>query len=139
MKALILLLFALPALAAEPIWYSENGTDWYEAEQWATLHHVECVPGITGCDSFVERNQIVVVHRDEQQADIVYVRYTIPDDAEPTPEVSTQQLLGLLTRIENLLTTENPRAAFGTAAAMMADRDDLMLRVDRLREIIRDR
>ncbi|WP_430009965.1 hypothetical protein [Methylophaga lonarensis] len=146
-RALILCLArcAAPAMAVQPIWYSEDGVTWYEAQNWGTLQAVECVPGVTGCDSFARKNQIVIVHPDEQQAEVVYVRYERPSEPEPVPdpvpepvpEISTQQLLGLLTRVENLLTTENPRSAFGTAAAMMADRDELMLRVERLREIVR--
>lgn len=66
-----------------------------------------------------------------------------PVIVEPEPEVppvvepiNKAQLYGLMTRFENLLNTEDPRAAFSTAASMMRDKADLLERVGIMRQLI---
>lgn len=64
----------------------------------------------------------------------------VPDPLPETPVdgPSKAELYGLLTRLENLINTTDPRAAFGTAANMMSDRESLQLRIDALREVLRN-
>lgn len=60
-----------------------------------------------------------------------------PVDPEiPAERPSKQALLGVLTRLENLIGSDNPASAFSTARGMMADREILQQRIDAIRQLI---
>lgn len=56
-------------------------------------------------------------------------------DIEPA-KPSNSELYGLIQRIENMLTSNSPEAAFSTAYRMMGDSEDLLRRCKALRDRI---
>ena len=116
----------------DPVEYSSDGVTWYPAEY--LMHDVSkyCIPGdISSCDSMKQRNRHYIVHTTAKMADVNFLQV-------PYTGLSKAELYGLLSRLENLINTTEPRAAFSTAANMMSDRESLQLRIDAIREILKD-
>lgn len=116
----------------EQVEYSADGQTWYPAEYLTHDDSRFCIAGdVSSCDSMGQNDRHYIVHTNEPLADSNYLR-------EPYTGPSKAELYGLLIRLENLINTTEPRAAFSTAENMMADRESLQVRIDALREVLKD-
>ena len=112
--------------------YSSDGQNWYPAEYLLHDDSAFCIAGdVSSCDSLGQNDRHYILHTTEQVTDANFIQ---PADTGPTKA----ELYGLLTRLENLINTTEPRAAFSTAADMMSDRVSLQQRIEALREVLKD-
>lgn len=148
----------------DPIEYSEDGETWYPAhflDHYVTPYCVAVAPNQDGTPnpsdcSGTSEHLVTIWYEPPQHPEgfrMMYVRPGTLNETEPDPEPqpdptpgpvlpengpSKAELYGLLTRIENLINTTDPKSAFSTATGMMSDKESLQPRIDALREILKN-
>lgn len=133
----------------DPVWYSEDGSKWHQAN---FVHYSVT----TSCRQVESENTTELIQPsicDQQNRSVGLIWYDKPDHPEslvinyvqpndptlenPPDKPTKAELYGLLTRLENLLKTQDPRSTFSTAEGMMKDRELLLQRIEVLREILK--
>lgn len=130
----------------DPVWYSGDGHTWHNANFLTYVTTADCKDGGVDSDGMKlpadcsgTKSQVAMVWYDKPlHPEGMQIAYITPDDPSVIPPPSKAELYGLLTRLENLINATEPRAAFSTAANMMADRASLQRRIDAIREILKN-
>lgn len=152
----------------DPVWYSGDGQTWYQANFLFEHTGPYCTNGGVDdsgypipADCSKTKSQVGLIWYDKPQhpdgMQITHLRTAAtepgePDPVEPDPPVipdpdpepepveqpSKQAVLGVLTRLENLINSTEPASAFSTARGMMADRETLQPRIDALKDLINE-
>lgn len=131
--------------SGDTIWYSNDSQTWFTANFVYYIEHKSCTKfepvenevRASVCDR-QQRSVGIIWYDKPQHPDNYVIRYVRPYDPNSIKKPSKDELLGLLTRFQNLMFPKDLEASYGTAKGLIRDRDDLMNRTTEIRKLINE-